>query len=637
MKKLRLLKAVVCCMIFVLSLAGPGINVSASNNEVEENFTIQEYHISAVLHENNTLTVGESMNVNFHTRSHGIFRNIPMVQNIKRTLSDGRTRVFVYDTKVSNVYVKDDPFTTDTQDSNFIIKIGDEDKYVFGKKTYTFGYRLSFPEDRVEEYDEFYYSFVGTDWGTTISAFSFDLTLDKEADLSNLQMYVGRKGSTTSEGLTYKVNGNKITGSMDRTLYPNEAVTILIRLPEGYFVGARTHNSIPTYILFGVTIAFFVISILRFIRFKASVRHLQIVKTVEFYPPNDLSSADVGFIMDGTADKKDILSLIVWFATKGYITIEEKEGKNNTVILKKIRPVEEGKPLYIRYFFDSLFENGADEIDLDKLSSKFLTKFETSKKRLREHYTITNKLHDEIMSRANLILSAITAVVFVLGSIFTGGAATSGAWIFSVIMIVPLFCIWFTVTSYSSNMHLKKGILTTILYLAAEIAVLGVLIWLNTPNLIGFEYTYLIGAAAAGAVILFSYPYKPTTYRIEMLGKLLGLKEFIETAELPKLEALVMEDPEYFYSVLPYAYVFGLTNKWIGKFEKITVPAPNWYVGYNPTVFMLPRFYNHLNTAINKSFNKVVTSASNSGGGFGGGGSFGSSGGGFGGGGGGSW
>ena len=39
------------------------------------------------------------------------------------------------------------------------------------------------------------------------------------------------------------------------------------------------------------------------------------------------------------------------------------------------------------------------------------------------------------------------------------------------------------------------------------------------------------------------------------------------------------EDPSYFYNILPYAYVMGLTDKWIKAVENIAVPPADWYDG----------------------------------------------------------
>ena len=119
----------------------------------------------------------------------------------------------------------------------------------------------------------------------------------------------------------------------------------------------------------------------------------------------------------------------------------------------------------------------------------------------------------------------------------------------------------------------------------------------------------------------------------------MGFKEFIKTAEKSRLEALQNDDPEYFYKILPYAMVFGLSNKWAKLFKDIEVKQPEWYktssplYGYDLTSHMASSLYSSSKSAMN-----IVShdsSSSGSGGSGGGGGGF--SGGGGGGGGGGSW
>ena len=53
------------------------------------------------------------------------------------------------------------------------------------------------------------------------------------------------------------------------------------------------------------------------------------------------------------------------------------------------------------------------------------------------------------------------------------------------------------------------------------------------------------------------------------LGDILGLKKFIEVAEKSRLEALVKDNPQMFYQILPYAYVLGVYDEWCKKFESI--------------------------------------------------------------------
>ena len=56
---------------------------------------------------------------------------------------------------------------------------------------------------------------------------------------------------------------------------------------------------------------------------------------MEFYPPDGLNSADLGFIYKGRSEQKDIISLLIYLANKGYLKIEEFEEKVLNVIKSK--------------------------------------------------------------------------------------------------------------------------------------------------------------------------------------------------------------------------------------------------------------------------------------------------------------
>ena len=88
----------------------------------------------------------------------------------------------------------------------------------------------------------------------------------------------------------------------------------------------------------------------------------------------------------------------------------------------------------------------------------------------------------------------------------------------------------------------------------------------------------LVIAGTGVTMFLAVISYARTPKYNEIMGKILGFRDFIRTAELDKLNELVEEDPEYFYHIVPYAYVFGLTNNWIKKFEDIEIVQPEWIV-----------------------------------------------------------
>ena len=131
--------------------------------------------------------------------------------------------------------------------------------------------------------------------------------------------------------------------------------------------------------------------------------------------------------------------------------------------------------------------------------------------------------------------------------------------------------------------------------------------------------------------IFLKHITKRTPYGLEILGKIKGFKNYLETAEKDKLEAMVIQNPNYFYDILPYTYVLGISDKWIKKFETITMQSPNWYVG--TSAFSMATFGTFMNNTMSSATTAMSSSPRSSGGSSGGG----SSGGGSGGGGGGSW
>ena len=115
---------------------------------------------------------------------------------------------------------------------------------------------------------------------------------------------------------------------------------------------------------------------------------------------------------------------------------------------------------------------------------------------------------------------------------------------------------------------------------------------------------------------------------------MLGLKKFIEVAEKDRLEKMAADNPQYFYKILPYAYVLGVSKVWIKQFEGIAVPPPEWADSGIYRMNSFEGFTRNFSNAVAPSVNNggisnSSYSSSSGGGGF--------SGGGFGGGGGRSW
>ncbi len=94
-----------------------------------------------------------------------------------------------------------------------------------------------------------------------------------------------------------------------------------------------------------------------------------------------------------------------------------------------------------------------------------------------------------------------------------------------------------------------------------------------------YSTMYFVGIICIIIVLKFFMKIMPkrTPYGNEMLGKIKGFKRFLEIAEKEQLEALVNENPKYFYNILPYTYALGVSDVWMSQFETIALQAPDWY------------------------------------------------------------
>ena len=88
---------------------------------------------------------------------------------------------------------------------------------------------------------------------------------------------------------------------------------------------------------------------------------------------------------------------------------------------------------------------------------------------------------------------------------------------------------------------------------------------------------------------------------------------FLINAEQDRINTLIDENPDYFFNVLSYAYVLGVTDKWAKQFENIMMKKPDWYESFNMTTNFMPytftrSFTNSVNriTSYNVCYTKLL-------------------------------
>ena len=152
------------------------------------------------------------------------------------------------------------------------------------------------------------------------------------------------------------------------------------------------------------------------------------------------------------------------------------------------------------------------------------------------------------------------------------------------IAIVAIVLVYvFSMAFVSNKFKAKKGTKIACICAVAGISALLTLVYtLFVPSfimgIIPKILLCLIVCAAAGTSVTLINRTKEYTGQ---LNEIVGFKNFIELVEKDKLEKMLEDDPEFFYHILPYAQVLGVSDKWEEKFKDITVRPPEWATSSN--------------------------------------------------------
>jgi hypothetical protein len=577
------------------------------------------YTVELEVRPNGTLHVVERIDYDFgDTPRHGIERFIPNRFRYDDTydrvepISNVRTTAVGASAKVSQKQ----------EGSLTRIRIGDPDQTVTGRHLYTIAYDVKGALNGFPDHVELYWNAIGDQWNTDIAVAS--VRVHGPDTITRVLCFIGQTGATTPcEGSS--TSGSDATFTQSSGLPAYNGFTVVVELPKGsvtntkpilkerFSIGRAFGASGASLGLVGLVLLGGGGLLARLLwqrgrdrRYVGQIPGLAPASgqlaveeprpltgapaagPVEFAPPDAIRPGQVGTLIDEQANPLDVTATIVDLAVRGYLRIEELPRAHRWSKadwnLVQLRPPSEsvpGKPALLDYestLLEALFA-GRSEVLLSDLKDTFYAELKR----------VQDRLYDDVVQqgwfsrRPDSVRSAWKAAGL---GITVGGAVVT-----------------YLLAKHS---HLGLGGLAVIL--------VGLLV-VATARLAPAR-TGKGGAA---------------------LSRVLGFRQYIATAEAGQLK--FEEATDVFSRYLPYAVVFGLTERWAKAFGDIAAKAASagglgWYVGppgWNPLYFgsSFGSFTSSVASAV------VSTPAATGGSGFASGGGF--SGGGGGGGGGGSW
>ncbi len=559
--------------------------LAATAPAMARQLVIQHFDVEIRVNPDGDIEVTETIQPRFIGSWNGIFRTIPVEDNYRgfnRTLfleplgvTDERGQPLKHEVSRERHYRKFKIWVPEARDA---------------VRTVVIRYRVPNALLYFEEHDELYWDITGDEWEVPIEAATARILLPAGATGVRAIAYTGAYGSREQDA-DVTITGNEIRYRMRRGLHFREGLTAVVGWDKGVVrePGAAEKAFLflrSNWPLFLPLLVFGVMFWLWYTRGRDPRRRPIVAR---YTPPEDLTPAELGTLVDNSPDMRDITATLVDLAVRGYVVIEEKEekkllglfsDKDYVFTLRKPRDAwQDLKPheaaLLEGVFFPSY--SALPSIELSDLENEFY----------KELPGIRDRIFDALMARRYYI---------------------------------------------NRPDKVKRA------YVIAGVVVVGLAIWGGgfLAGILGQQsLPFIIAAVLSGGIIAGFGLVMParTLQGTRTMEGVLGFEEFLGRVESDRF-ARVVKTPEMFEEFLPYAMALGVEKNWVRAFEDIYRRPPEWYRGPYGQTFQPRSFVSDLGRMSTRAAATMASSPRSSGGsGFGGGGGAGGGGGGGGGGG----
>jgi hypothetical protein len=612
-------RAFVLLLSLAAALAAPGALHA-------RDITIRDYQSDVVVNRDGTTEVTETLRVYFEGSWNGIFRDLSLQH---MTGQGRRTRLDVDVLGVTDGQGHGLTFAREKPESGVLrLRISvpgasDAERTVVIRYRVNNAVRYFFAADSGGAHDELYWNVTGNDWDFPIEHARARFTVPDGALPTQAHAYTGYSGSTASDA-TVTVAGQTVTAEVTRTLAAREGLTLAVAWPAGVLArpseeALRTRMLLSLWPLLLLPLSF-VLMLRRWMRHGRDPREQAIV--VQYAPPEEMTPAEVGTLVDNSADLRDITSTLVDLAVRGFVGIEEVEDKHlfglvsNTDWVFHLRTEStEGLQVHERRFLDALFSGASSGPAWGVV------------KEMRERAAAARAAGQEVPA----------------GEFAAGPSAPADQPSVRLSSLRNSF--------YKSLPTIREGIFDRLLergyylkrpdtvkgaWMAGGI-VLAVLSGVGGMSLVDAGLGWVdpvalaVGGVASGIVVaIFGALMAARTEKGARAREAsLGFREFLDKVDSDRYRRMITS-PEMFERYLPYAMAFGVEGRWAKAFEDIYREPPGWYAGSDYHAFSASHFSASMSSMGTSAASTMSSSPSGSGGG-------GSSGGGSGGGGGGGW
>ncbi|HEX2076995.1 MAG TPA: DUF2207 domain-containing protein [Longimicrobium sp.] len=603
----------------------------------DSSIVIRSFDTELRVSRDGTLDVTESLRLAFHGRWNGIIRDL----SLNHHTAQGRREKLDVEV-VSITDERGQPLRVEHggADDSWVRRMKiwipgahDAERTVVVRYRVKNAIRFFFARDTVPDFDELYWNATGNEWTMPIERASARIVLPGSIRPTRMAVYTGYEGATDRDAeIAVDEARGTVTFTTTDELDPGEGMTVAAGWPAGAVTSRPTqaqHRRAEAMRLWplGLPLLAFVLALRAWRRKGRDPRAQSIMVCYE--PPDGMTPAEVGTLIDHEAEMHDITATLVDLAVRGYVGIEERESKHLLGLitsreyvfhLRKPRDEWGGLAEHERRFLDALFRSAAgsgaawEEIratfaeaarvreaggDFDREAfSQRLARAgtrETETVRLSE---LTNRFYKSLPGIRDAIYESLVR----RGYYVHRPDQVKGTWI-----------------------GLGIGVLVLGL-VAAGFSAEQSFAWMAT-------WALVVGAIASAVVLIVFGLVMPARTHAGARAReaALGFREFLCRVESDRYQRMITS-PEMFERFLPHAMAFRVEERWAKAFDDLYTEPPEWYSGSGYGHFRASSFtrsMSNLSQTAGSTMSSSPSSSGSGGGGSSGGGSGGGGGSGF--------
>ena len=432
--------------------------------------------------------------------------------------------------------------------------------------------RFFFKKSDVGELDELYWNVTGNQWTMFIDSVHARVVLPNDVRPTQVAVYTGYKGATAKDAVIER-DENEVGFTARHPLYPYAGMTIAVGWPAGHIAGrpSQTHEQLMEIVGWTPLLIPLLVFWFAYRRWDKYGRDPEEGSWVVRYEPvTGATPAELGTLIDNTADMPDITATLVDLAVRGYIHITELKTEHLLGLIKNTD-----------YRFDILKKrnewNGLKAHEVSYIDA--LTQAAEADSYSVQMSDLTNKFYKFLPEIKNSIYDELVEADFYHER---PDSAKAKAW----------------------------GITVLITFILGGITILSL-----SRGFVLFEAPALVIATVVSFIVLVIFAQvmpARTVAGARAREASLGFREFLSRVEEDRFKRMITS-PELFEKYLPYAMAFGVEEKWANAFRDIYREPPTWYTGTGR--FDSVSFGHSISSMSNSAASAMASSPSGSGGG----------------------